>query len=195
MAENNANLEYKIVVLGGGGVGKSALTIRLVTDNFLDEYDPTIEDSYRKQVMIDEETALLDILDTAGQEEFNSMQDQWMRDGKGFLLVYNITSRPTFDEVSTLYDKILRTKDSESVPIVLVGNKCDLESERAIDASEGQELAKKWGCAFFETSARLKVNNETCFFQLVREIRKQAKESSAKEDKSKSKKKSKCVIL
>jgi GTPase KRas protein len=65
------------VVLGGGGVGKSALTIRLVTDNFLDgEYDPTIEDSYRKQVMIDEETALLDILDTAGQEEFNSMQDQ-----------------------------------------------------------------------------------------------------------------------
>eukprot|EP00456_Euglypha_rotunda_P009482 TRINITY_DN1213_c2_g3_i1.p1 TRINITY_DN1213_c2_g3~~TRINITY_DN1213_c2_g3_i1.p1 ORF type:complete len:102 (-),score=33.59 TRINITY_DN1213_c2_g3_i1:24-329(-) len=74
--------EYKLVVLGGGGVGKSALTIRLVTDNFLDEYDPTIEDSYRKQVMIDDETALLDILDTAGQEEFSSMQDQWMRDGK-----------------------------------------------------------------------------------------------------------------
>eukprot|EP00490_Sorites_sp_Unknown_P002761 CAMPEP_0114656540 /NCGR_PEP_ID=MMETSP0191-20121206/12498_1 /TAXON_ID=126664 /ORGANISM="Sorites sp." /LENGTH=98 /DNA_ID=CAMNT_0001873961 /DNA_START=92 /DNA_END=384 /DNA_ORIENTATION=+ len=87
--------DYKIVVLGGGGVGKSALTIRLVTDNFLDEYDPTIEDSYRKQVMIDDKPALLDILDTAGQEEFSSMQDQWMREGKGFLLVYSITSRPT----------------------------------------------------------------------------------------------------
>jgi GTPase KRas protein len=89
---DSKTLEYKLVVLGGGGVGKSALTIRLVTDNFLDEYDPTIEDSYRKQVMIDDETALLDILDTAGQEEFSSMQDQWMRDGQGFLLVYNIVA-------------------------------------------------------------------------------------------------------
>jgi len=166
------SLEYKLVVLGGGGVGKSALTIRLVTDNFLDEYDPTIEDSYRKQVMIDDETALLDILDTAGQEEFNSMQDQWMRDGQGFLLVYNITSRPTFDEVSTLYDKILRTKDTEKVPIVLVGNKCDLKDERQVEYVEGAELSKNWGCSFFETSAKIKLNNEACFFELVREIRK-----------------------
>ena len=67
--------------------------------------------------MIDDETALLDILDTAGQEEFSSMQDQWMRDGKGFLLVFNITSRPTFEEVSNLYDKILRTKDTDKVPM------------------------------------------------------------------------------
>merc|ERR1712113_830636 len=113
--------EYKIVVLGGGGVGKSALTIRLVTDNFLDEYDPTIEDSYRKQVSIDGKPALLDILDTAGQEEFSSMQDQWMREGKGFLLVYSIVSRQSFDEVSMLRDKILRTKDTDDVPIVLCG--------------------------------------------------------------------------
>jgi GTPase KRas protein len=165
-------LEYKLVVLGGGGVGKSALTIRLVTDNFLDEYDPTIEDSYRKQVMIDDETALLDILDTAGQEEFSSMQDQWMRDGKGFLLVYNIISRPTFDEVSILYDKILRTKDTDKVPIVLVGNKCDLKDERQVEYQEGANLAKQWGCPFFETSAKIKLNNEACFFELVREIRK-----------------------
>jgi len=68
MAEKNN--EYKIVVLGGGGVGKSALTIRLVTDNFLDEYDPTIEDSYRKQVLIDDRPALLDILDTLARRNF-----------------------------------------------------------------------------------------------------------------------------
>jgi len=172
MSSDTKNLEYKLVVLGGGGVGKSALTIRLVTDNFLDEYDPTIEDSYRKQVMIDDETALLDILDTAGQEEFSSMQDQWMRDGKGFLLVYNITSRPTFEEVSTLYDKILRTKDTDKVPIVLVGNKCDLQKERQVSHEEGANLAQTWKCPFFETSAKMKINNETCFFELVREIRK-----------------------
>jgi len=192
-AAQSGALEYKLVVLGGGGVGKSALTIRLVTDNFLDEYDPTIEDSYRKQVMIDDETALLDILDTAGQEEFSSMQDQWMRDGKGFLLVYNITSRPTFDEVSVLHDKILRTKDADKVPMVLVGNKCDLKDERQVELTEGAELAKKWDCPFFETSAKIKLNNEACFFELVREIRKMDKATNAK--KGGSKPKTRCIIL
>jgi len=170
MSAESSN-EYKLVVLGGGGVGKSALTIRLVTDNFLDEYDPTIEDSYRKELVIDDEPAMLDILDTAGQEEFSSMQDQWMRDGKGFLLVYNITSRATFDEVSVLYEKILRTKDVSKVPLVLVGNKCDLKDERQVEYNEGAELAKQWSCGFFETSAKLKLNNEACFFELVRAIR------------------------
>jgi len=191
MAQNQTNLEYKLVVLGGGGVGKSALTIRLVTDNFLDEYDPTIEDSYRKQVMIDDETALLDILDTAGQEEFSSMQDQWMRDGQGFLLVYNIVARPTFDEVSVLYDKILRTKDLDQVPLVLVGNKCDLKDQRQVEYNEGSALARGWNCAFFETSAKIKLNNEACFFELVRQIRLQKKPAES----SSNKKKSFCTIL
>ena len=182
------DLEYKLVVLGAGGVGKSALTIRLVTDNFLDEYDPTIEDSYRKQVMIDDSTAMLDILDTAGQEEFSSMQDQWMRDGKGFLLVYNIISRPTFDEVAVLYDKILRTKDTDKVPVVLVGNKCDLQNQREVAYDDGAQLAKQWGCGFFETSAKLKLNNEACFFELVREVRRQSKPHEVK-------KKKPCTIL
>ncbi|CEI96969.1 Putative Ras-like protein 2 [Rhizopus microsporus] len=62
--------EYKLVMVGGGGVGKSALTIQFIQSHFVDEYDPTIEDSYRKQCIIDSETALLDVLDTAGQEEY-----------------------------------------------------------------------------------------------------------------------------
>ena len=108
------NIDYKIVVLGGGGVGKSALTIRLVTNSFLSEYDPTIEDSYRKLVVIDGKWCVLDILDTAGQEEFSSMQDQWMREGQAFLVVYSITSRITFDEAIIMREKILRCKEGES---------------------------------------------------------------------------------
>jgi len=119
------------------------------------------------------------------------MQDQWMRDGKGFLLVYNITSRPTFDEVSVLHEKILRTKDTDKVPIVLVGNKCDLKDERQVEYTEGAELAKKWNCPFFETSAKIKLNNEACFFELVREIRKLDKATPIKAVK----KKSTCTIL
>jgi GTPase KRas protein len=67
---------FKIVILGSGGVGKSALTIRLITDNFLEEYDPTIEDSYQKTLVVDGESTQINILDTAGQEEYSSMQDQ-----------------------------------------------------------------------------------------------------------------------
>ena len=145
-------------------MGKSALVIRLVTDNFLDEYDPTIEDSYRKQVVIDSDPAILDILDTAGQEEYSSMQDQWMREGKGFMLVYSVADRASFDEITVFKDKILRAKELDKVPIVLVGNKCDLDaSERQISTEEGQELAKQMECPFLETSAKAKINNKSCF--------------------------------
>lgn len=171
--------ENKIVVLGGGGVGKSALTIRLVTDNFLEEYDPTIEDSYRKQVNIDNTVALLDILDTAGQEEFASMQDQWIREGKGFLLVYTITSKQSFEEMKGFKRNILRTKDTDKVPLVIAGNKCDLRDDKdltQVTTAEGKALAAEWGCPFFETSAKDKINNEECFYEVVREIRKSEKE-------------------
>jgi GTPase KRas protein len=114
-----------------------------------------------------------------------------MRDGKGFLLVYNITSRPTFDEVHLLHEKILRTKDTDKVPLVLVGNKCDLKDERQVEYNEGQELAKKWNCQFFETSAKIKLNNEACFFELVREIRRTNKSIPS----NKTNKKKLCTIL
>jgi len=140
--------------------------------------------------------ALLDILDTAGQDEFSSMQDQWMRDGKGFLLVYNITDKTSFDNVSALRDKILRTKDAQKVPIVLVGNKCDLVNERVVDTEEGKNLASQWGCPFFETSAKEKINNEVCFDALVMEIQKmQPTENGDKPGKPKKKKSGLCTIL
>lgn len=84
------------------------------------EHAPRTEDSYRKQTVIDNHSALLDILDTAGQEEYTSMQDQWMREGKGFLLVYSVTSRSTFDDISSFKDKILRAKDVDNVPMCVL---------------------------------------------------------------------------
>lgn len=186
--------EYKLVIVGGGGVGKSALTIQLIQNHFIDEYDPTIEDSYRKQVTIDDETCLLDILDTAGQEEYSAMRDQYMRTGQGFLCVYAITSRSSFDEISSFREQILRVKDADKVPMVVVGNKCDLESERQVSKAEGQDLAKNFGCPFLETSAKSRINVEESFFELVREIRKQ---TGAKPDAKKGGKKGKkafCVL-
>uniref|UniRef100_A0A8C1X638 small monomeric GTPase n=1 Tax=Cyprinus carpio TaxID=7962 RepID=A0A8C1X638_CYPCA len=145
--------EYKLVVVGAGGVGKSALTIQLIQNHFVDEYDPTIEDSYRKQVVIDGETCLLDILDTAGQEEYSAMRDQYMRTGEGFLCVFAINNTKSFEDIHQYREQIKRVKDSDDVPMVLVGNKCDLPT-RTVDTRQAQELARSYGIPFIETSAK-----------------------------------------
>lgn len=76
--------------------------------------------------------ALLDVLDTAGQEEYSAMREQYMRTGEGFLLVYSINSRQSFEEISTFQQQILRVKDKDYFPIIIVGNKCDLDTERVV---------------------------------------------------------------
>jgi len=171
--------EYKLVVVGGGGVGKSCLTIQLIQSHFVDEYDPTIEDSYRKQCVIDEEVSLLDVLDTAGQEEYSAMREQYMRTGEGFLLVYSITSRQSFEEIMTFQQQILRVKDKDYFPIIVVGNKCDLEGERQVSKQEGESLARSFGCKFIETSAKSRINVDNAFYDIVREIRRYNREMSS----------------
>uniref|UniRef100_A0A3B3H712 Ras-related protein Rap-1b n=1 Tax=Oryzias latipes TaxID=8090 RepID=A0A3B3H712_ORYLA len=151
--------EYKLVVLGSGGVGKSALTVQFVQGIFVEKYDPTIEDSYRKQVEIDGQQCMLEILDTAGTEQFTAMRDLYMKNGQGFALVYSITAQSTFNDLQDLREQILRVKDTEDVPMILVGNKCDLEVERVVAKESGIGLARQWNsCAFLETSAKSKIN-------------------------------------
>ena len=162
--------EYKIIVVGAGGVGKSAITVQFIQNYFIVDYDPTIEDSYRKQVKIDNKICFLDILDTAGQEEYSAMRDQYMRNGQGFIIVYSILSRDTFDEVETFHAQIQRVKDKDLFPMVLCGNKCDVINDRQVSKSEGIELAKTFKCPYIETSAKTRVNIEEVFYELVREI-------------------------
>ncbi|KAL5266485.1 hypothetical protein ACHWQZ_G003770 [Mnemiopsis leidyi] len=164
--------EYKLVVVGAGGVGKSALTIQLIQNYFVDEYDPTIEDSYRKQVVIDNDTCLLDILDTAGQEEYSAMRDQYMRTGEGFLCVFAVNNENSFREVDLYREQIKRVKDSEMVPMVLVGNKLDLPHP-AVDSTEANAKAKEFGIPYVETSAKTRQGVDDAFYTLVREIKKQ----------------------
>lgn len=94
-----------------------------------------------------------------------------MRTGEGFLCVYAINSRTSFEEISQFYQQILRVKDKDYFPIIIVANKCDLENERQVSTQEGRDLAKQFGCKFIETSAKSKYNVDEAFFSLVREIR------------------------
>jgi hypothetical protein len=81
-------------------------------NHFVETYDPTIEDSYRKQVQIDGQSCMLEVLDTAGQEEYIALRDQWIRDGEGFVLVYSISSRSSFARIQRFHSQIQRVKET-----------------------------------------------------------------------------------
>ena len=168
---------YQLVVMGSGGVGKSTLSVQFIQGQFVDEYDPTIEDSYRKELVVDGETVSLDILDTAGQEEYSAMREQYMKTGQGFLLVFSVTSRSSFDEISVLHQQIMRAKNNDSnYPILLVGNKCDLEDQREVPKEEGTRLANRLNLTYIETSAKTRTNVEESFTMLASRILKYEKQ-------------------
>jgi len=172
---------YRIVVLGDGGVGKSALTLQYVQHNFIDYHDPTIEDAYQQRTVIDTEPCLLDILDTAGQVEFTAMREQYMRCGEGFIICYSITDRHSFLEAEEYRNLTLKVRAQENVPVVLVANKIDLSGQRKVTTEEGQDLANKFRCPFLETSAAHRSHVDEVFHTLVREIRKHHQEEGEKD--------------
>eukprot|EP00914_Ancora_sagittata_P029519 GHVO01058438.1.p1 GENE.GHVO01058438.1~~GHVO01058438.1.p1 ORF type:complete len:230 (+),score=27.94 GHVO01058438.1:186-875(+) len=168
----------KIVILGDGGVGKSALTMQFVCREFLDYHDPTIEDSYQHQVHIDNQVAHLDILDTAGQPEFATIREQYMRTGEGYIICYSITDKRSFEEAIEYKKLVNRYGRSDHIPTVLVGNKSDLEQSRRVRIEDGEALSKEWECPFHECSAALRQNVDNVFHDLIREIRRKENEET-----------------
>jgi GTPase KRas protein len=168
--------EYKIIVMGSGGTGKSCITNRFITGVFTDDYDPTIEDSYSAELTVDGEEGVINVLDSAGQEEYRDMVDQYIRTGQGFIIVYSVIAKDSFEEVWKFRNKILMIKDldpSESFPLVLVGNKIDLSDKRQVSYEQGEQLAKKINASLFiEASAKENINCIDIFEAVVREIRK-----------------------
>ena len=145
---------------------------------------------------------MLEVLDTAGQEEYTALRDQWIRDGEGFVLVYSITSRSSFTRIRKFYSQIQRVKESSSAgsptsaaylsspisptmtanpgqaPVMLVGNKSDRNTEREVSTQEGNALAKDMGCDFVEASAKNCINVEQAFYEVVRSLRRQRQEQT-----------------
>ncbi|KOB68084.1 Ras oncogene [Operophtera brumata] len=187
---------YKLVVVGGGGVGKSAITIQFIQSYFVTDYDPTIEDSYTKQCVIDDIPAKLDILDTAGQEEFSAMREQYMRSGEGFLLVFSVADHASFDELYKFHKQILRVKDRDEFPMLIVGNKADLETQRVVSLEEAQALSRQLKVPYIECSAKARMNVDQAFHELVRLVRRfQEAERITTKSEYRGGKKRKCTIL
>ncbi|XP_078594378.1 ras-related protein Rap1-like [Branchiostoma floridae x Branchiostoma japonicum] len=161
---------YTIVVLGSRGVGKSALITQYAENRFEEEYYPTIEDNFRKTDEIDGKSCLLDVLDTGSQEEHKSLREGDLSRGQGFVLVFSLTQESSLTDLLETWDRVLQTRPGGEVPMVLVGNKCDLVSEREVSADRGDGLSVKFNCSYLETSARLGTNVHEVFRGLVRQI-------------------------
>ncbi|KAJ3442082.1 60S ribosomal protein L9-RELATED [Anaeramoeba flamelloides] len=134
----------QIIVAGSGGVGKSAVTIQFLQGKFIEEYDPSIEDKYRKTIMIDDRSALLEILDTAGQEEFRKREEIHTKEGDGFLLVFSAISEESLKQAQKIHRNIIQEKDNKRFPVVLIGNKIDLFTENETLIKNAQKHLMKF---------------------------------------------------
>jgi len=155
--------------MGSGGVGKSAITVQFIQGVFIKKYDPTIEESYRKPFVLENKNYMLEILDTAGTEQFTAMRDLYMKNGQGFALVFSLISDSTFLELNAIRSQICKVQDSDDVPMILVGNKCDLEDKRQVSAEDANTMAQSsFKGNYFECSAKLNKNINELFEKLVK---------------------------
>jgi len=168
--------QYKVAVIGSGGVGKSCLSLRYVRSTFVDVYDPTIEDAFRHHTVVDGNACVLDILDTAGQEDMQMLRRQWIEDRDGFLMVYSMTDKTSFEDLCNFYELIEQVKeeqlDSNGVPLVLVANKSDLADSRKVTKEQGKTRAQEWNAGYVEASAKAGHNVTLAFEELVRKFEK-----------------------
>jgi GTPase SAR1 family protein len=197
--QHTPTVPISITICGDGGCGKSSITLRLVRSAWTSEYDPTIEDNYSVTRKIDGITYHLSLTDTAGQEEYRGMWASSNLGADAFLLVYDITSRDSLEalqyfndlidmEAETRLDNAERARRAGVNPHayatpgagsgskvvspvkIVAGNKCDLQESRQVSAAMGLDWARKRGCGFMETSARLEVNIEETFALIVRRV-------------------------
>ncbi|KAF9476907.1 hypothetical protein BDN70DRAFT_881830 [Pholiota conissans] len=166
----NALKKRKIAVLGSRSVGKSSLVKQFIENHFVDSYYPTIESTFAKSVVYKGVEYDCHIIDTAGQDEYSPINAQYAIGIHGYVLVYSIASRNSFNMIQTIYDKIIDFCGVSKVPCVIVGSKCDLSMSRQVDSKDGEELAKAMDCAWIETSAKNNINVGKVFELCLQEM-------------------------
>jgi small GTP-binding protein len=161
----------RILVFGDRGVGKSAITIQFVQGYFIPDYDPTIEDFYYRSLQVDDHAVPLAIFDTAGADDFLPVRTSYIRHSEGFMMIYAIDDRMSFDHLEQFHRDIVMVSGTTHVPLVICGNKCDLEEKRVVSRAEGEQLAARWEGMYWETSALANINIEEAFRDVVKQVR------------------------
>ncbi len=172
-------LHVKAIIVGEFAVGKTSLCKRYATGMFKEEYKPTLGvDIFTRKIEIkDFGSVILSIWDTAGQEKFRKMYPRYYKGAKYAILVYDVTSRETFESLPSWVEEI--NKHAGNIPIILVGNKVDLEAYRQVSKEEGLKLAEKLNLhGFYEASARTGLNVNEIFESPIRLIIKEITEKA-----------------
>ncbi|EIM88068.1 uncharacterized protein STEHIDRAFT_94975 [Stereum hirsutum FP-91666 SS1] len=171
----------KIAVLGSRSVGKSSLVVQFIENEFVESYYPTIESTFSKSINFKGVEYDCDIIDTAGQasDEYSILNSKHAIGIHGFVLVYSVTSRNSFDMIQIIYDKIINFCGIKEIPCVIVGSKTDLQQRisRQVDPKEGQALANEIHAAWVETSAKNNINVAKVFETCLGEIERNAPHS------------------
>jgi len=168
----NFDYLFKYIIIGDANVGKSNLLLRFAYGEFREEYQVTIGVEFgAKNVKIRDQTYRIQIWDTTGQENYRSITRNYYKNSACALLVYDITKRESFNNISIWIDEC-KNQTAKTISLVLVGNKSDLEDQRQVNTEEGQELAEKLGIPFFESSAKTGQNVDKIFQNSADEIAK-----------------------
>ncbi|QGN13642.1 GTP-binding protein rhb1 [Kluyveromyces marxianus] len=165
--------DRKIIVLGSRNVGKTTLLVQLTESHFVESYYPTIENQFIHEFVLKKPNGTelkfnLDIVDTSGQDEFSMINAKSMLGVAGCILMYSVANRHSFEILELIRDKMLDMLGLRELPIVLVGNKIDLE--RQVSYQEGEELAKRLKCGFVEICVKQGSGIEMPFKTLIQKI-------------------------
>ncbi|QCD97958.1 Rab family [Vigna unguiculata] len=165
------DLSFKILLIGDSGVGKSSLLVSFISSS-VEDLTPTIGVDFKiKMLTVGGKRLKLTIWDTAGQERFRTLTSSYYRKAQGIILVYDVTRRETFTNLSEVWSKEVQLYSTNQDCVkMLVGNKVDRDTERTVSREEGLALAKELGCLLLECSAKTRENVEQCFEELALKI-------------------------
>lgn len=171
-SNNSYDYSFKILLIGDSAVGKSSLLVSFISNHVDEDPSPTIGVDFKiRHLHVSGKRLKLTIWDTAGQERFRTLTSSYYRSAQGIMLVYDVTKRETFTNLSDVWAKEVELYSTNQDCVkILVGNKVDRESERSVTREEGIALAQKNGCLFLECSAKTRENVEKCFEELALKI-------------------------
>lgn len=169
-AAKNFNYLLKFIIIGDPSVGKSNIVLKYANNKFTDDYQATIGVEFgAKNIEINKKSIRIQIWDTAGQENFRSIIRSYYKNCCCAIVTYDITCRKSFESIQNWMEEV-KCEAPSTVQMILVGNKCDLENQRAVTKDEGEELAQKEGIIFMETSAKTGVNIDEIFRRAATDI-------------------------
>jgi len=176
------HLVFKYILIGPTAVGKSCILLQFTENQFSGDHEITIGVEFGTYLTnIEGQPVKLQIWDTCGQESFRSITRSYYRGAQGVLLVYDVTNRETFKHLDSWFEECTQSGD-ENVTLVLVGNKCDLESKREVSYEEGKKFADDHNILFIEASAKTAFNVEEAFIKTSKIIYDKYKKGEVKLD-------------